>query len=137
MLCTVHWTQKYAGYIQTENSHQTNGQKSRFKKRMAERDFPYLPTMYNHPCTIWARSSKSNYDWLYCYAAIEMNTPIDTEECINRGDGVSSPTLNAIVGLTPFAQAMPDDCKRGVQSKPYRGFYHKDKARLRRLRCKG
>ena len=53
---------------QTENSHQTNGQKSRFRKKNEPRDFPYLPTMYNHPCTIWARSSKSNYDWLYCYA---------------------------------------------------------------------
>lgn len=25
----------------------------------------YKPTHKNHPCAIWARSSKGNYDWLY------------------------------------------------------------------------
>ena len=25
---------------------------------------PYLPMMYNHPCTIWARTTHENYRWL-------------------------------------------------------------------------
>jgi hypothetical protein len=32
------------------------------------------------------------------------------------------------IGLTPFAQAMPDDCKRDDPVEAYREFYHKDKA---------
>jgi hypothetical protein len=26
---------------------------------------PYRPTHVNHPCTVWAASSRANYNWLY------------------------------------------------------------------------
>ena len=68
MLCTVHWTQKYAGYIPHRKLTSEEWASVSIQKKNDPRDFPYLPTMYNHPCTIWARSSQSNYDWLYCYA---------------------------------------------------------------------
>jgi len=31
-------------------------------------DIPYLYKMThkNHPCTVWVRTSKENYEWLYC-----------------------------------------------------------------------
>ena len=68
MLCTVHWTHKYAGYVPNRKLTSEEWASVSIQKKNEPRDFPYLPTMYNHPCTIWARSSQSNYDWLYCYA---------------------------------------------------------------------
>lgn len=31
-------------------------------------DSPYRPVMLNHPCTIWARESKQNFQWLWDHA---------------------------------------------------------------------
>ena len=32
---------------------------------------PYKQTHINHPCSIWARTNKENYNWL-CYLGIEL-----------------------------------------------------------------
>jgi len=99
-----------------------------------DRPIPYLPTMQNHPCTIWARSSFENHCWLYCYAHslyLEYtyrygNKPHKAWETIKSLD---IPDMIPDVGLTPFAMAMPDQLKDEsdvIQS--YRNFYMKDKA---------
>lgn len=31
-------------------------------------EVPYRPTHLNHPCSIWARSSETNFDWLCSHA---------------------------------------------------------------------
>ena len=67
MLCTVHWINKYVGYVPRKLTSDEWALVSKQKTNIP-RDFPYLPTMYNHPCTIWARSSMDNYEWLYTYA---------------------------------------------------------------------
>ena len=131
MLCTVHWTQKYAGYVPHRKLTSEEWASVSIQKKNDPRDFPYLPTMYNHPCTIWARSSKSNYDWLYCYALA-----LGEEYTYRYGKVHKSvemvlglpPIDLPDIGLTPFAQAMPDDCKRECAVEAYREFYHKDKA---------
>ena len=67
MLCTNMWIDKYFGYV-PEKVNKEQLAILREKKKNEPRDFPYLPTMHNHPCTIWARSSLDNHEWLHCYA---------------------------------------------------------------------
>ena len=131
MLCTNHWIVKYLGHIPRKlESHEWQIIKE--AKTNEVRDFPYLPTMYNHPCTIWARCSLDNYEWLFCYA-LALNDEYryrygkehkSVHEVILSLPEYSIPSN----GLTPFAQAMPDELKGEDAVAAYRRFYHKDKA---------
>ena len=67
MLCTNMWVDKYLGYVPEKLSKEQLAL-LREKKQNEPRDFPYLPTMHNHPCTIWSRTSMDNFEWLHCYA---------------------------------------------------------------------
>ena len=131
MLCTVHWINKYVGYVPRKLTSDEWALVSKQKTNIP-RDFPYLPTMYNHPCTIWARSSMDNYEWLYTYALAlgeeytyrygKVHKSI--RDCVLNLPSLQLPSN----GLTEFAQAMPDECKRPHAIDAYREFYHKDKA---------
>ena len=140
MLCTVHWTHKYAGYVPNRKLTSEEWASVSIQKKNEPRDFPYLPTMYNHPCTIWAVSSQSNYDWLYCYAlalgdeyTYRYGKVHKSVEMVLGLPEISIPDI----GLTPFAQAMPDDCKRDNAVEAYREFYHKDKATFASWKVRG
>lgn len=89
---------------------------------------PYKPTHYNHPCTVWARQSLQNFDWL-----LDLGEALCAEFEYRRGkqhacqsviEGCrrNPPRLES-AGLTKFALAMPDRYKveSGVQS--YRDYY--------------
>ena len=83
-------------------------------------DAPYKPVMLNHPCTIWARKTSSNFAWLVVHAHALC------EEYTRRYGKVHSVEKNLILyrdniyktcreiqktdshGLTPFAIAMAD-----------------------------
>ncbi len=131
MLCTNHWITKYLGHIPRKlESHEWQIIKE--AKTNEVRDFPYLPTMYNHPCTIWARVSLDNYEWLFCYA-IALNDEYryrygkehkSVHDVVLKLPDIVLPRS----GLTPFAQAMPDELKGDNAVEAYRRFYHKDKA---------
>ena len=134
MLCTNHWIDKYLGYVPQKLTREEWAVVKEAKKNTV-RDFPYLPTMYNHPCTIWARESEQNYTWLFNYA-MALN-----EEHIYRGGADHKSFYDVInrlpdmqnlpnTGLTPFAQAMPDELKSEDAIESYRMFYMKDKAAI-------
>lgn len=83
----------------------------------------------NHPCNIWLRQSKSNYQWLW-----NLTVGLVDEYHVRYGDRVhkTETILNLLqeppvhapdVGLTPFAQAMPDEFKRSCAVEAYRGYY--------------
>ena len=55
MLCTNHWIEKYLGHVPQKLTKEEWAVIKEAKTNPV-RDFPYLPTMYNHPCTIWAVS---------------------------------------------------------------------------------
>lgn len=132
MLCTNMWIDKYLGFIPRKLTSKEWAVLKEQKKN-EPRDYPYLPTMYNHPCTIWARSSLDNYEWLVCYALA-----LNDEYGYRYGKSHKSvhdvilqlpdPTSLPRNGLTPFAQAMPEELKSGDPIASYRSFYHKDKA---------
>ena len=131
MLCTTHWVHKFAGYVPRKLTSDEWGKVS-IEKKNEPRDFPYLPTMYNHPCSIWARKSLDNYEWLYCYALAlgeEYTYRYGKEHKSVREVILHLPEIDLPrIGLTPFAQAMPDELKGADAIKSYRDFYHKDKA---------
>ena len=94
---------------------------------------PYLPMMYNHPCTIWARSSLDNHEWTHCYANAlgeEYRYRYGKEhKSVIVINNLPEPTKLPRLGFTEFGLAMPDilkDYENPIQS--YRDYYHLDKA---------
>ena len=76
---------------------------------------------------------RDSHEWLHCYAVA-----LDDEYGFRYGKSHKSvhsviltlpePLHLPRIGLTPFAQAMPDSLKGGNAVEAYRRFYHKDKA---------
>lgn len=96
---------------------------------------PYKRTHYNHPCGIWARQSEDNFQWLVMhgnalcdeytrrYGKKHKSGEIITWAYLHKDD-LSFPQT----GLTPFAQAMPDEYKNPDPVVAYRTYYKKAKA---------
>ena len=98
-------------------------------------DAPYKRAFYNHPCTIWARESQENYEWLltHAYAMCQEYTrrygkvhkSIDAIEwCGKNYIKLKLPQK----GLTKFAQAMPEQYKNKCSITAYRSYYNGEKA---------
>jgi hypothetical protein len=94
---------------------------------------PYKLSHKNHPCAIWARECIENYVWLcdlglelckeYTYRYEKRHKSQDILEwCI-----INTPNLKENGGLTPFALAMPIECKVGNVIESYREYYMKEK----------
>jgi len=108
ILCTTHWV--------------TGG------------EAPYKQTHINHPSTVWARESLSNYVWL-CDLGMELckeythrygkihKTQKHIEWCMYNLPNIPDK------GFTKIPQAMPDECKRECPIEGYRNYYvtHKSK----------
>lgn len=96
---------------------------------------PYRLTHANHPCTVWARASRSNWVWLRDFSLHlndEYNHRYGMHKQHKAGEvikGLPIPTIPDI-GLTPFAQAMPDEYKNDDAVIAYRTYYIKDKQHL-------
>tara|TARA_R110002050_G_scaffold16903_1_gene50814 strand:- start:78 stop:554 length:477 start_codon:yes stop_codon:yes gene_type:complete len=97
-------------------------------------DAPYKRTHYNHPCAKWARESVGNYEWLlelgyrlaeeYTHRYGKMHKCLDVIDwCDNNSHTLNLPDL----GLTPWAQAMPDEYKSQCAIQAYRNYYCGDK----------
>ena len=99
---------------------------------------PYKSTHSNHPCVLWVGESFANFLWLKDLAFFltdEYRYRFDKQENHRSID-----VLHAISGyryarrgLTPFAQAMPDEYKvPGDAVSAYRRFYIAEKQRFAR-----
>ena len=94
---------------------------------------PYRATHKNHPCTLWVGKSKQNWDWL-----IDHGLGLCKEYTRRYGKIHQSqkhiewcsqlPIPLPSIGLTSFAQAMPDKYKNRCAVKAYRAYYHGEKA---------
>lgn len=98
---------------------------------------PYKTTHKNHPVSIWVRESRKNFEW-----ALQHGLAICSEykgryrkthksEAVIRwcGDNIDSLTFENYE-LTPFALAMPDDCKCSDAVLSYRTYYLKYKSHI-------
>jgi hypothetical protein len=90
---------------------------------------PYKLSHKNHPCAIWARECVENYIWLcdlglalcseYTYRYGKRHKSQDIIEwCL-----INTPNIKEVGNLTPFALAMPDECKRISAVESYRQYY--------------
>ena len=98
-------------------------------------DIGYKLTHKNHPCTIWARKSLSNYIWLFKlveHLNAEYRYRYNKDVNHKSFDMVKTlPTPNLPdTGLTPFAQAMPDQYRNKNTVKAYRDYYINEKSNL-------
>ena len=96
---------------------------------------PYRATHKNHPCTIWARRTQQNWNWLIEHALALCAEYTKRYGKVHKSQqhiewcqslSIKLPTT----GLTPFAQAMPDKYKNRCAVKAYRAYYHGEKARF-------
>ena len=95
----------------------------------------YKKAHLNHPCTKWIRESGANYRWawrLYHELLVEFTKRRGKHhksgELIH--DLAHTPHGMPEIGLTPFAQAMPDEYKRSCAVEAYRAYYMGDKAEI-------
>lgn len=139
MMCTNHWIDKYLGYVPrnlTSEEHAILKEVMKVQRplSMADRDFPYLVCHHNHPCTVWMRESRSNYEWAFCYAhALNIEQGHRTGGTHKSFEVIKNlPDLINMedVGPTPFKLAMkimPDELKSDNPIDSYRNFYIFDK----------
>lgn len=95
----------------------------------------YKATHQNHPCTLWVKQSKQNYEWL-CQLVEALHS--EWQWRYNRTykhksyivyEGLVQPELPDI-GLTPFAQAMPEYLRDKDAVTAYRNYYKTEKANI-------
>jgi hypothetical protein len=96
----------------------------------------YKLTHKNHPCAIWVRSSKANYEWLYdlfCELCEEYTYRYGK---VHMSDTKLKEVLAFVpknipdVPMTDFALAMPDECKTEDPVESYRNYYKTHKSHL-------
>jgi len=95
---------------------------------------PYRSTHIKHPCVLWAEQSFENFCWLKTLVE-ELNREYRWRYEKDQ-DHASMAVLAAIdshrfeaLGLTPFAQAMPDQYKNPDDPvAAYRAFYCNEKS---------
>ena len=101
--------------------------------RLNGHDVGYKLTHKNHPCTIWARESLSNYNWLVRLTRLlnyEYRYRYDKDINHKSYDLVKTLPIPDLpdIGLTPFAQAMPEQYKNKNAVKAYRDYYINEKS---------
>ena len=88
----------------------------------------YKTAYKNHPCTIWARESSSNYFWLYLHFVAlgnEYTYRYDkTHASITKLQEPLAKVPSSIVQgeMTSIAQAMPEQYKDSDSIKAYRNY---------------
>lgn len=145
MLATTVWIDKLLGYVPRKLDSEELGV---IKAEMAvlppidERQFlRYKAAHINHPCTIWMRESYDNFEWSQIYvnalneeAQYRGYKPHASCVEVNR---MPAPTRLLNKGLTPFAQAMPDDYKQKDPVEAYRLYYQMDKSEIASWKVRG
>ncbi|MFA5746418.1 MAG: pyrimidine dimer DNA glycosylase/endonuclease V [Candidatus Pacearchaeota archaeon] len=92
----------------------------------------YKKTHEKHPCVIWASKSKNNYLWLlkhlqalleeYTYRYGKDHKTTEIKKILEE-----TPKGLFSVGLTSFAQVVPEEYIQKNAIKAYREFYKKEK----------
>ena len=97
----------------------------------------YKPAFMKHPCTLWAGKSHQNYQWLlrhavglYCEYTQRYGKIHKSEHVIKVMAQLEARCPLPDIGLTPFAQAMPEQyrCEDAVTA--YRKYYIGEKKRF-------
>jgi hypothetical protein len=108
--------------------------------KLPEHLSPYKQVYKHHPCSKWVLQSKENYAWMLQHAQALSDEYTyrygRTHKCdsIIKSCAVYFSKYNTIGfpddGLTPFAQAMPDEYKNPDAVQAYRAYYLGEKKRF-------
>jgi len=98
------------------------------RKHIDGSEHHYAITHVNHPCTVWTRHSKENFEWLLnCTDALCTEFQIRWKHQPSIKKIIDwmreNPPKLPPLGLTPFAQAMPDCFKSKTATEAYRQYY--------------
>jgi|TARA_R110002110_G_scaffold404819_1_gene623530 hypothetical protein len=95
----------------------------------------YKSTHKNHPCTLWAGKSLTNWFWLQ-----KLTTYLNDEYKFRYNKEINHKSYEVArslvvpdipnIGLTPFAQAMPEQYKNKNAVTAYRQYYLNEKTNL-------
>lgn len=96
----------------------------------------YRSAYLNHPCTVWVRQTAANYTWAYTLFESLLAEYTHRYEKVHASSRLV-PFLRTVPSglqgeLTPFALAMPDDCKGVDAIESYREYYRRHKASFAR-----
>lgn len=102
-------------------------------------NIPYKKTHANHPCTLWVDKSYDNYKWLlrfgyslsreYTRRYGKRHKSTDVFDFLLKNTAEFK-SLFPNIGLTDFAQAMPDECKHENPVVAYRNYYIMEKSSI-------
>ena len=103
----------------------------------AETDDLYKSTHVNHPCSIWARSSRVNYRWLLLHGDAIGHEFARRYGKIHKSALVIQRARDFVellpdTPMTDFAVAMPDQYKSSCPVESYRRYYAAEKKRIAR-----
>lgn len=96
-------------------------------------DVPYRPCHRHHPCTIWARTTQANYDWLtqhgraLCAEYTRRYGRIHKSQAVIEHCALWRHVIPA-GKRTPFVQAMPEETRGTDPHVAYQNYYNKHKA---------
>lgn len=101
----------------------------------------YKEAYPNHPCSVWLRETRANYEWAYIHYVGLLN-----EYTIRYGKHHASGRLSLQLSepprgipegrLTPPAQAMPDQYRAECPLTAYRAYYRHGKAHLHKWKVR-
>lgn len=96
---------------------------------------PYRSTHKNHPCTVWANQSLSNWNWLKSLTAAlnrEYKYRFNHDENHKSYDVIATLNPPPIIdlGLTEMPQVMPDEYKNNSPEIAYRQYFSARKVHL-------
>jgi hypothetical protein len=98
----------------------------------------YKPTHINHPCSVWVRASSANYEWTSELACGLIWSFRDRFGHSHKTEGLLA--LLTLFNpspegpLTPFAQAMPEECKGLDPVAAYKRYFNMHKQHIARWR---
>lgn len=143
MLCMTNYVHVVLGYTPRDLTDDEKDEVKAFANQFREdsiedRPIPYLPTKrhLNHPCTLWTRKSKSNWEYLqsliFCLN-LEYKYRFESEEdhkTYRNLKKLEPPSDLKDKGLTDFPQAMPDEYKSDDAIQSYRDYYCGEKQHI-------
>jgi len=101
--------------------------------RYGSEDTPYRQAHKNHPCTLWAGDTRTNFNWLITHGIALCEEYTSRYGRRHKSQDVIEwcATQSSLVpqgALTPHAQAMPVQYKSDSAVTSYRDYYHGEKA---------
>lgn len=94
---------------------------------------PYKQTHKNHPCSVWVRQSKSNYDWLLslgfalCSEYTKRYGRVHKTQAVLEWLKATDPKLPVKTFVDP-PQAMPEEYRGLDTIQAYKAYYIGDKS---------